>query len=280
MRNWFVQPMFDTAGAAGGAAGGAAAATTPWYDGKVTDPELVGYFASRGWDKDPTVAAIEAGKAHRAAEKFIGIPAGELIRLPKNMADSEAMRPIYERLGVPKDPKDYDFSAVKDADERTLSIARETAAKLLISKDQAPQLAQVLAKIQKDAADATLADRTAKLAEEKAALDKSWGPNKEANMIVARATALKLGVTPEQVSALEGVVGYKAVMDMFLSVGGKIGEDTFVRNEKGAGGVMTREMAAEKVAELKSDPAWTKRYLAGDKAAAKELQQLISIQHG
>ena len=43
---------------------------------------------------------------------------------------------------------------------------------------------------------------------------------------------------------------------------------------------MTREMAAEKKAELMSDKAWKARYLAGDKAAAKELNQLIKIMHG
>jgi hypothetical protein len=50
-------------------------------------------------------------KAHREAEKLIGAPASEMIRIPKDPNDAEGWRQVRSRLGVPADEKGYDFAA-------------------------------------------------------------------------------------------------------------------------------------------------------------------------
>jgi hypothetical protein len=98
----------------------------PWYDG--AGAEDVGYFQNRGWDKvDAKTAAINAAKAHREAEKLIGAPAAELVRLPKDPNDAAGWAAVRSRLGVPADEKGYNFADVKHADGSALTEAEAAA---------------------------------------------------------------------------------------------------------------------------------------------------------
>jgi hypothetical protein len=129
---------------------------------------------------------------------------------------------------------------------------------------------------QMDAADKDdAADAASKLAESQAALHKNWGPNFEVYRIIAQQAAKALGVAPDAVSALEHVVGYEKVMDMFRAIGSKIGEDKFFTGNSGSPNVMTREMAVARRAELLADKDWSKRYSDGGK---RELNELMALQ--
>ena len=59
----------------------------------------------------------------------------------------------------------------------------------------------------------------------KAAAAKTEPAEPTVEEIIAQQAAKALGATPEQVAALESVVGYDKVMEMFRSIGSKIGED-------------------------------------------------------
>ena len=81
----------------------------PWHQG--VDADLVGAWQNKGYDlTDPAKVAVETGKAWREAEKMIGVPRDQLVRLPHNTNDPAAWRPVWERLGAPKEAKDYDFA--------------------------------------------------------------------------------------------------------------------------------------------------------------------------
>lgn len=253
---------------------------THWYEG--ADAETIGYFTARGWDKDAKTAAFEASKAHREAEKFIGAPASELIRLPKQPGDA-AWDGVYQRLGAPKEAKEYDFANVKKANgekpsDAFLDAVRETAFKLKLSKDRAPELAQAMVKAREGEETLVSAEKQALVAQEKDKLEKNWGLNKEAHLFVAKSAANALGVPVEAVNALEGQIGYAALMNMFLTIGQKIGEDKFIRNDKTpANGLLTKDQAASKRSELQSDTAWRKRYLDGGVAELNEMKALNAI---
>ncbi len=120
--------------------------------------------------------------------------------------------------------------------------------------------------------------RVAKLATEKAALLTDWGVHADANLIVAKAAAAKLGVDAAAVGALEKQVGYKVVMQMFHKIGQAMGEDRFIRDANSGNPVLTKEQATSKRQELQRDPDWSKRYLAGGAAENRELQALIRIE--
>ena len=259
--------------------------TVPWFTGKA-DAEMTGYLQTKGWDKlEPAAAAIEAAKAHRETERFVGIPADERLRLPKDPKDA-AWNGVWARLGVPTDPKEYDFNGIAKAsgeaiDPNLAEFVRNAAHQLNISKDNARDLAQRLVKQQDDATQADFATKSAALQTQKQELQKSWGKNFDANLFVAKQAAGKLGMTPEQVTALEQVAGYSGVMEILRKVGASIGEDRFV----GGGGpgtpaVMTREQAVEKRASLMADKGWAKKYIDGDMSARQEMTALLTMIHG
>lgn len=257
-----------------------------WYTGKV-DAETVGYLQNKGWaDKDAATVALDAIKSHREAEKLIGAPANEVLRIP-NPTDEVATKAFWQKLGAPANGKDgYDFTSIKDATgaalvSPTLDTVRDLAASLNLPKDIATRLAAGIVKNETDRATAAQVEKDAKLLEQKQALKTNWGANEAANLVVAQAAARALGVSPEAVKALEGVIGYDKVMEMFRVVGTKIGEDKFILNPNNPVlGVMTKEAATSRIAELKNDTAWVARYMAGGVAENREMSNLIAIQVG
>lgn len=245
----------------------------PWFDG--ASPEVVGYITNRGLDKvDVKEAALRSIEAHRNAESKLGAPADKLLRIPNDASDADGWSKIHNALGKPKDAAGYDFTAVKDAEYQT--FLREVAFKQNLPKSTAEALAKELTAFEtKKAEDAAKTNETA-LAKERDELKKDWGFNLTANTLVARHAAEKLGVSAEAVAALEGQVGYKAVMQMFHKIGTAIGEDKFVNSDT-TNKTMDRQGATSRIAELKSDKQWTERYLAGGKKELQEMKDLIAI---
>lgn len=255
---------------------------TAWHSG--LDADLKGHVANRGWDKlDATSALQQAVKAHREAERLIGVPAEQVLRLPKDINDTEGYGRIYKALGAPADAKEYDFSGVKFADNSELNPEfaeglRGLAAKLHLPKDGAVEVAKwVASTIDADEAKET-AEYTAKLTAEKETLAKNWGANAGVNKIIAQNAATKLGVDAEAMAALEKSIGYAKVMDMFRNIGSKIGEDKFVNNGNGSGSdVMTADQAQAKLDMLARDEGWMTKFNAGDITAKTEFDNLTKL---
>lgn len=256
-----------------------------WF--KDVDAETLGHIQNRGWDKKPAnEAVLEAVKAHREAAKLIGAPETELVRIPKSQ-DGAAIKAMWEKLGMPKDAKDYDFSKVtrggKPLEESFTDALRKAATEGFLTKEAAIAVATNLTKFL-DAQDATkFSNDAAALKQEKEALAKDWGPQGESHMLVAKNAAKALGITELEINTLEKVVGFSRVMNMFRNIGSKIGEDKFMNNDTGGGnrsGVMTRDMATARIGELTKDAAWSKRYLDGGHEEAREMRNLQIIANG
>lgn len=256
-------------------------AGTTWFGGYDADTQA--HIATRGWDKLPVDQAVaQAVKAHREAEKMIGVPAEQLLRAPKDGNDKENLAKIYARLGVPADPKEYDFSGLKhksgdDVKPEFVENVRALAAKYNLPKDVAKSLAADLIAENDTRTEAQTAEYTAKLATEKETLKTNWGANTQANMIVAQNAAQKLGVTAEHIAALEKAVGYAGVMEMFRKIGAATGEDKFVTNGGQGGGAMTKEQAQQKLDALQKDTIWMEKFNKGDTAAVQEFHNLTRL---
>jgi hypothetical protein len=247
---------------------------------------MLGHWQNAGWStKSAAEVAREATKSWKAAEKFVGMPPEQLIRVPKDVKDEVGWKAVWERLGKPKDAKEYDFSALKFSDgaaldEGFVNLMRDASYRFNLPKDTASAITAEFVKYLDGAETGEKAEREAKLIEQKAALKKNWGPNEAANLFVAQRTAAALGIAPETVAALEGVIGYDRIMEMFRTIGTKIGEDKFVQGthqSQQAGGVMTAESAKARKADLMGDKVWVKSFLEGDPAKAREMTALNTI---
>jgi hypothetical protein len=261
--------------------------TTPWY-GEGVDAATVGFMQIKGYDKlpDAKTAALKIVGSYAEAEKLLGVPPDQILRMPK-IGDVDAAKTFWGKLGVPTEAKDYDLTGLAKADGTPMEAAftdwaRATALKLNVTKENFKPFVAELVKRQEDALTTQKVSLTAKLAEEKAILDKNWGPNKPANMLIAQKAAAALQVQPEEVAALESVIGYARVMELFRNVGTKIGEDKFIRglapgSDNPNGGVMSYEQAVHTMSVRKSDEGWVNRYLAGGSQERQEMDGLNRI---
>jgi hypothetical protein len=256
--------------------------TTPppaWHDG--VEAETLGFWQNKGLPLDnPKEFGTKLTELYRSAEKFIGVPPDQVVKIPKADAAPEDIRAYYERLGAPKEAKDYDVSAVKDA--AIAEALRATMHERGVPKDAAAAIAASVAKSLESKATSESTVNVQKLEEQKAALRANWGDKFDFNHLQAIEGARRLGIAPEAVKALEGVIGYDKVMDAMRKIGVGTKEDTFV--ERGAGGpagdVTTREGAVARKSELMADLAWADRYLKGGAAEAREMTRLNTLIDG
>lgn len=255
---------------------------SPWYEG--ADADTIGHIQNRGWhDKDAKTAALEAVKAHREAERFLGIPKDQIVRVPTDAADEAGWKTVYSRLGAPDTKDGYDLSGVKFADGTELDqgfsdFFKTTAAAAHLPKEAAATIAREFVKFTEQQNQSEINEAQATLVKATEALKTNWGNNYEGNLFVAKRAAAALGVTPEAVAALEKAVGYDKVMEMFRNVGSKIGEDKFITSETpGLPGVKTKEGALAELKNLKSDEAWAKRLLAGDRETVRQFEALSTL---
>jgi hypothetical protein len=249
----------------------------------VTDGEIIGHWQNKGWSqKTAEEIAVEATRAHREAERFVGAPANQIIRLPADAGDAAGWNAVWSRLGKPADAKDYKLGEIKHVDEKPIDPRIEEALRTAAHSANLPvAAASSVAQAVVKALDAQRADEVAqsatKLATEKATLEKNWGTNVAVNKMVAAGAAKALGVSAEAVAALENVIGYAQVMEMFRNIGSKIGEDKFILPGAGAGKVMSADAAKARRAELMADTAWVNAYLAGDHQKAREMAEITAI---
>jgi hypothetical protein len=256
----------------------------PWHKG--LDAELLGHIQNTGWDKlDPGKAAIEAAKAHREAAKFIGVPADQILKMPKADAKPEEIKAFWSRLGA-GEAKDYDLSGVKmngqPLDEALSAAIRDSLAASFVPKDKGSAIAAGVAKALEAAENARTTVATAKLAEEKTTLAKNWSDKYDYNLLKAMEGARRLGITPEAVKALENQIGYASIMETMRKIGAGTSEDTFIeRGPGGTGQPTTVEGAKARLSELEGDREFGKRLKARDATAVAEwtsLTQLIGNQ--
>lgn len=264
------------AAASAAAAAAAAAGAKPWHDG--VEAEVLGHWQNKGWKvDDPKEVAMAATKQARELEKHFGVPADRLVKLPGADAKPEDIAAYHQRIGAPKEAKDYDLSAIKDpAMADSLRAAMHERG---VPKDAAAAIAATVAKAQESNTTTQTTLDAGKLAEQKVALEKNWGGKDSAtyqfNHLNAMEGARRLGITPEAVQALESVKGYDAVMEAMRKIGANTREDTFVeRGVGGTGEVTTMEGAVARRAELKADKGWTERYLAGGITEKREMDRL------
>lgn len=264
------------AGAAGAGAGGGGGGQ-PWHSG--IEPETIGWLQNQGHDlADPKAFATKITQQYRELQKFTGVPADRLLKLPE-ANDLAGWKGVHSRLGVPAEAKDYDLAGIKRADGAELDPAfsdmmRVSLHKANVAKDRAGDVVKDVIKHLDDARAKESADYQAKLDQARANVAKNWGNNAGLNKEIAKQGAAKLGWTEEEFNSLEKAVGYERFMDTMLKIGMSMKEGDFVEGGRGGVPITTMEGAKSKLAELQRDEAWGKRLLSGDAATVQEFNRL------
>lgn len=272
----------------------AATGEAKWYTG--LDADTQNYITARGLaDKDPTAAFLETAKAHQEAQAYIGVPKEQLLKLPKADAPPEEWDAVYEKLGYSKNADDYKLDTLKradgsDVDDGFKDFVRAQAAELKLSPAATAKLAEATLKHLESGTAAQTEAQTVEATRALEQLRQSWGPNYEANKVIAdnayAAIMAAAGFDQSKMTAaiqkLGETAGRAETMQMLLAVGQKMGEDKFVGGG-GAGGNLgprNAEQARARLAELKADTTFVQRYLAGGSAETKEMNNLHALAYG
>ena len=265
-----------------------------WYS--AFDAETQAYITTRGLaDKDPSAAFLETAKAHQEAQAYIGVPKEQLLKLPKADAPPEEWDEVYKRLGYSSNADDYKLEGLKfadgtDAADGFKDFVRAQAADLKLSPAATTKFAENLMKHLEGQEAASTAETTADATRALEQLRQSWGPNYEANKVIAdnayAAIMAAAGFDQTKMTAaiqkLGETAGRAETMQMLLAVGQKLGEDKFVGGGGPGGnlGPRTAEGAVARIAELKQDTTFISRYLAGGVAETKEMNDLHQLAYG
>lgn len=250
-----------------------------WYAG--FDEATRGYIEARGLkDKSLSEAFLATAAAQQEAQRFVGAPADQLLRLPTDNTP-EAWAPIWKRLGAADTVDGYDFGDVRtDATAPLVDSLRAAAVAANVPVAQAKSLAAAVVKFQADQAAEAERAKAEVLTQQKATLAANWGQNAAANMDVARTGAQRLGITKEQLDALESVTGYDKVMELLRKVGATTAEDTFQSGGGGGGtgadpALSSVSAAKARFEELKQDQEWLSKWNAGGAKEVREYQALL-----
>lgn len=265
-------------GAGAGSLGGAAppastAGSAPsgdWTTG--FNDDLKGYVQNKGFKDSASVV-----ESYRNFEKLIGVPQERVLKLPTK-EDDPAWNDVYDRLGRPKDPKEYKIDVPKElGDEKFSEWAKGTFHKLGISKAAGEKLAaEWTARVQSEQK-ARVDAHNAQLTGETDSLKKEWGLAHDKYMAMAKQAATSFNVDGKVIDQLSTQLGFTGVMKLFQQIGEKMGEGNFVSGGSGTGGfgnVMAPEAARNRINALRHDSDFVRRYTSGEVGARDEMDRL------
>lgn len=253
----------------------------PWFKG-IEDSELRGWTELKGW-KSPA----DAAKSARELETKIGVPAEQLLKLPKDLASAkpEELNAIYDRLGRPATPEDYHLEVPLGDDGAFAKSIAPVLHKHGITAAQAKGLNADWNSMMEEMSRQSTEQVTQKQAAELTDLKREWSgktfdERSELGRRALREYGAALGKDQAEIgqtlTALEGSIGTAKLLKLFAAIGEKQGEHGFIDSDRGSQTFgMTPEAAAVKKQQLMADPDFTKKYMAGRETA--EFQQIDQL---
>ncbi len=182
-------------------------------------------------------------QSYQNAEKMLGGPAESMMRLPQQ-GDTEGMRAIQTKLGLPEKPDGYELITSENlpVDDNFQSWFKNTSHELGLTAEQAKGLSGKYNEFVEGGFAADQSSYETDVASQKEALQTEWGSGFAKQMQLAENAAEGLGFTADEVDALEGAIGYDGVMKRMAALGKMMGEDNFVTNENNGGGDFKHNM--------------------------------------
>ena len=243
-----------------------------WYDG-FTKPELKSYIQKKGFENAETLA-----DSYLNLEKLAGGDRKNLIKLPDDLGSAE-MSPLWERLGKPKEAKEYTFNLPEDlkpyTPEAHMEKAKELSFKHNIPRRQIEGFMKDWLEFRSGEIKTEIDGLKAKHSEDTKELEKNWGKGHKENLNIVANTAKRLGLTDQEWQTMQGAFGIKRSHDIMYEIGKGSRESDFVGNDKGASTrAPTSDEARGEIKQLMRDSDFARRLSSGDVEARKKWDKL------
>ena len=256
----------------------APATTGAWHESMGFDADTVGWLENRGLTKMDTKEALKNSiNGFRSAEKYLGVPKDQLLRIPNfEKAEQSELNSFYDRLGRPNDPKGYNIELPEGASPEFADWAKGMFHEAGVPARQAEKIAAKWNERMGGQMEQSKQEQVQRSQEQQQNLAKEWGDAFEQQTGFAKQAAGSLGISPEQIDALQQTMGYDGVMKFFANIGEKMGEPAYVGGSGGNDNApMTPQRAQAQIKELQSDREWTAKYLAGNADARAKMDRLM-----
>lgn len=244
------------------------AGTAPsWYEG--APQESVAWLQGKGFKSQ-----LDLIESARNAEKLIGVPADKVIRMTDKMRDEQGRytkeaRDIWEKLGAPKDPKDYQLETLPEYGDATFTEAlKQKFFEEGVRKDSAENLMKHANALQMEAIKRVKVAQSEKIATEDHNLKREWGAAYEQNINIAKQAVVSLGWDDKKINAVSMGLGHAETVKLLHRIGLSASEGRFVSGTQNTQPMkMTPEQADVEMRSLMSDVEFQKRFNSGDKEA-------------
>ena len=251
---------------------GAPAATPSWTDGLGEDATAM--IQNKGWKGVGDVL-----NSYRNLEKFAG-GAKNLVELPGDDADEDAISSFYAKLGRPDSPDNYGFQAPDGADAELDGWFRNVAHQNGLSDKQAASLYNAWNEMSVSRVEAMQTALKEQAEADIKAIKKELGGEYEKFLHSGKTAVKALGYDEAKLSALEEKIGTGEMLRLFGTIGAKMGEGEFVDGGSSESFGLTPAQAQHQLGELRLDKGFMDRYLSGDKDAVAKYTRLMKAAHG
>ena len=242
--------------------------TPQWYESLGLDEESTATVVAKGWKDTNSII-----KSYKELEKFTGRDKNDFIEIPKG--EDADLSEVYSRLGRPNSADEYELQ-----DTEFAKAAKEILFKEGISKKQAKALESWFdeyAKAQQAAdEEKRSADMDARNKASMESLKKLWGADFDKNVALSKNVAADLELSNEQIDVIGEAIGAEKLGKILLGLSKPSDSNQPLTGYK-SGGQETKEMAALRIDELKSDSEFMKKVAAGDEKSVQELLRLAAI---
>lgn len=188
--------------------------------------------------------------------------------LPKDDADEAGWNEVYTRLGRPEKPDGYEIKIPDGAPTAYADAFRPVAHKLGLSAKQVSGLVE----FNNQAVAEAMAAQSAASVADLATLKTQLGPDYERKVAIGKQAAKAFGVKGDIADALDDKLGSRALVELFINIGEKMGEHGRLEPGDPPGGV-SADPEGERAA-LTKDQEFVKKLNGGDVEAKARWDRL------
>lgn len=253
---------------------------TPFYSA-FQDPELRGFLETKGFK-----APEELAKSYRNLESHMGVPPDRLLKLPAE-ADSPDWEGIRAKLGYarPESMDKYEINPAEGMPDGYANKVKEWAYELHIPNHMLKALGEkqnaYIAEIQEQQEQSRLQKAEMEIND----LKSEWGNRFDGSVELARRASREMmnvtGMTEADLSSMEDSLGTAKFMKFWAKLGSKTQkEGDMIKGDDTTGFGVSPDVAKHKIAMLKQDPEWFKRWSNGDARAVDEWNYFNRVASG
>lgn len=246
-----------------------------WWSDEYND-----LVTAKGWDKQDPNAVI---KAYQNVEKIVGVPGDRVLKLPGE-GDPDGVQAMWGKLGKPEEASGYSVEWGDGIDDAFKDGLAKTFHDANLTDEQAKVLYEKYNELNDGLANEAQEQKTQQWQVELDGLQREQGTAWKEYVGGANRAAQKLGLTAEDLGAMDALYGPAWTVKHLASIAKALGGEVTLPNDQTPGNASTTGMSAPdakaRLAALESNADWQARILNKDKTALQERRNLISIMHG